>query len=209
MFRRFAFIGYHDESQANNAAEYFNKTFIDACKIEVELAKPYGDKEILNSRSRYSKGSINKKKHSETENSNTTQDKHLQKEYTQRLNQTVHKSKLASYLGELYELETNPEFAEFLSLHKSKSTSKAWTNDDDVTNMTVITKEKMLKKSEVKQKVTPNIVSVESRRPGGKGILLTRTHFKFEGVEEDNEEWSKDTPSMDNEGKETIRSFVM
>lgn len=206
VFRRFAFIGYHDESQANKATEYYNKTFIDTYKIDVELAKPYGDKEIPRTWSQYSKENKNKdmkRKSSETDTNDTTQDNdnELEKEHTQRLNQTLHKSKLASYLGELYELETDPEFAEFLSLHKSKTSNKAWTNDDhNIPEVTVISKKtKMTMEPGPKQKVKPSIVSVEARRPGGKGILLTRTHLKFEG-EEDTEK-SKTTP-INNQGAE-------
>ena len=191
MFRRFAFIGYHDEAQADEAVKYFDKTFIDSCRIDVDLAKPYGDKEIPRAWSRHSKTlSTNK---TQDEEKSEKQDENLEKECAQRLNQTVHKSKLASYLGELYELDTDPEFAEFMSLHKSKTSSKAWANDDGLVT------EKMEEEMShaTKQKVKPSIVSVESRRPGGKGILLTRTHLKFDKEEDDTQDSMEDTVSVD------------
>ena len=48
--------------------------------------------------------------------------------------------------------------------------------------------------SEIKQKVKPSIVSVEARRPGGKGVLLTRTHLKFEGEEEEDDRTNSQSP---------------
>ena len=125
VFRRFAFIGFYDDNHATKAAEYFNRTFIDTCKIEVQLAKPYGDKEIPRPWSRYSKMPSSKEHEVKAAEDTDKDDEDLQREYAQRLNQDTHKSKLAAYLGELYELEADPEFAEFLSLHQSKTSTQA------------------------------------------------------------------------------------
>ncbi len=57
VFRRFAFVGYSTEPQAATAVDHFNKTFINASKIEVEIAKPYGDHCLERPWSKYSKGS--------------------------------------------------------------------------------------------------------------------------------------------------------
>ena len=177
VFRRFAFIGFVNESQAKKATDYFHNTFIDSCKIEVEPAKPYGDKEIPRPWSRYSKGSSNfetKKDAKEEFITGTDEGKEkqeeLEKEKKQRLNQDIHKSKLTSLLGEFYELESDPQFAEFLAAHKPKSTTHVWTNDEEVS----------VKREIRKQRVKPSITSVEAKRPGGKGILLTKTHLKFD-----------------------------
>ena len=176
--------------------KYFNKTFLDTCKIEVALAKAVGDKDTPRPWSRYSKGSSvsmikdNKEKETLLMTGDLKQDEDLKKECAQRLNQDLHKSRLASYLGELYELEADPEFTEFMSLHKSKTTTRAWTNDD-LPGERVPGKRKRgegQEKSEKKTKVRPSLVSVEARRPGGKGILLTRTHLRFDEDEENNKE---------------------
>ena len=45
-FRHFGFVGFVEDSQAAAAVEQLNKTYIDASKIEVELAKPYGHDEF-------------------------------------------------------------------------------------------------------------------------------------------------------------------
>jgi multiple RNA-binding domain-containing protein 1 len=41
-FRRFGFIGYKSNKEAKGAVDYFNKTFVDTCRLEVVLAKPVG-----------------------------------------------------------------------------------------------------------------------------------------------------------------------
>ena len=56
-FRHFGFVGFVEESQAAAAVEQFSKTYMDASKIEVELAKPYGHDELARPWSKYSKGS--------------------------------------------------------------------------------------------------------------------------------------------------------
>jgi len=37
--RQFGFVGFKTEEHAKNAKEYFDKTYIDTVKIEVEYAK--------------------------------------------------------------------------------------------------------------------------------------------------------------------------
>lgn len=44
--RRFGFVGYRDAEQAQQALEYFNRTFIDTSRIQVELARRVGDEEL-------------------------------------------------------------------------------------------------------------------------------------------------------------------
>lgn len=127
-FRRFAFIGYLDESQASKAVEYFNKSFIDSCKIEVEVAKPFGSSDVP--RNSWSQGRADRVGMKEDKAESVKGEVLEPSDERQRLNQDHHKSKLAEYLGEMYELADDPEFAEFLSLHKSTSVNKVWANDD-------------------------------------------------------------------------------
>lgn len=41
--RKMAFIGYRDEGSAQEAVRYFNKTFVGATRLGVEIARPVGD----------------------------------------------------------------------------------------------------------------------------------------------------------------------
>ncbi|KAK9929383.1 hypothetical protein M0R45_026485 [Rubus argutus] len=44
--KQFAFIGFRTDLQAHEAINYFNRTFIDTCRITSELAHKVGDLEI-------------------------------------------------------------------------------------------------------------------------------------------------------------------
>ena len=178
VFRRFAFIGYADETSAQHAVDYFNNTYIDSSKIEVNLALTFGDKTLPRPWSKYSEGSSaykirnpKRKLEPKTIVEEKGDDKNMEK--VQRLNQTHHKSKLTGLLNEYYDLESDPEFLEFLAVHKTQATSKVWSNDNGL-------EEERASKKRKKEKVKSSLVSVESKKPGGKGLLLTRTHLKFQ-----------------------------
>ena len=193
VFRRFAFVGYATEHQATEAIAYYNNTFIGSSRIEVEAAKPYGDKDIPRPWSKYSKGSSayrekDKQKNPEVveggEKEKKKEDVLDEKECQQRLNQDRHKSKLMSMLSEYYQLESDPQFAEFMAAHKSKSSRQVWTNDESTGP-----------RKEKRTSVKPFIVSVQARRPGGEGILLTRTHLKFDNDDDGSKEEEKEEES--------------
>ena len=94
----------------------------------------------------------------------------------QQLKCETQKLKLTKMLADYYDLEKDPTFKEFVSLHNKKDKRKTWNNEpaDEA--------------SDAKPKVTSYIESVEAKRPGGRGILLTRTHLKFEESVSESEE---------------------
>ena len=53
--RCFCFVGFHSESEAFRALEYFNKSFFDTCRIEVSIAKEVGSSELPRPWSKYTK----------------------------------------------------------------------------------------------------------------------------------------------------------
>jgi multiple RNA-binding domain-containing protein 1 len=55
--RLFGFVGFKSEEEAAAARKFFNKTFLDTSKIEVDFAKPQNDPTIARPWSKYSKGS--------------------------------------------------------------------------------------------------------------------------------------------------------
>ena len=110
--RKFAFIGYQDDTQAHKALSYFNKSYIDSSKIVVELALPFGDKEIARPWSKYSCGS------SAHEANTTEEEKGVQKRKRKKLKST----------GESDDDVEDEEFKEFLDAHKKKRT--LWANDE-------------------------------------------------------------------------------
>ena len=183
--RHFGFVGYHNELEAETAVKHFNKTFLNSVRIEVEIAKRYGDPSIPRPWSRYAKGSSafaklqkhqSKKDDYGEEKSDSIGMGSNKSTKDQQLKYEAQKSKLTKMLGDYYDLEKDPTFKEFVSLHSKKDKRKTWNNE--LTEQT----------DEVKPKVTPHIESVEAKRPGGKGILLTRTHLKFDESESESEE---------------------
>ena len=143
----------------------------------------FGDKTLPRPWSKYSEGSSaykirNPKRKLEPEMPVEERDADKNMEKVQRLNQTHHKSKLTGLLNEYYDLESDPEFLEFLAAHKTQATSKVWSNDTGL-------EEERPSKKRKKEKVKSSLVSVESKKPGGKGLLLTRTHLKFQEEDDD------------------------
>ena len=44
--RRFGFVGYRTEEEAQEAKDYFDRTYIDTARISVAIAKKIGDEEL-------------------------------------------------------------------------------------------------------------------------------------------------------------------
>ena len=224
LSRKFGFVGFVSDSQARTAVEKFDRTFIDASRISVQVAKPYGDESLERPWSKYSHGSSaylqrervkreREWKRLEEEGGRgekwrTEKERELEKTRQQRVKQDLNKSKLSSMLSEYYEVEQDADFQEFLSMHTHKSKVQTWADGLEKAERR---KEKQSKRSEgvehkrkknVKptekdglkeeegkklQKVKSKLVSVESKRHGGKGMLLTHTPLAFDGVSESEE----------------------
>ena len=188
--RHFGFIGYRSDQEAQAAVKHFNKTFLNSVRIEVEIAKPYGDPSIPRPWSKYTKGSsAYAKRKKELEEEVTKKDDsadvdNSKKTKDQQLNHEMHKSKLTKELADYYDLEKDPAFREFVTLHEKKDKRKTWSNELTTAEHSEETESKV---SSSKPKVVPLIESVEAKRPGGKGIMLTRTHLKFEESDSDSE----------------------
>ena len=121
-FRKFGFIGFSSEDQAENAMDRFHKTFIDTSKVEVELAKPYQDPQLARPWSKYSKGSSAHSKHEKVSNKKKGREDEIEtgKEAEKPSSGFVQK------LEECDKLEEDPDFQEFLGLHKHSSHVQTW-----------------------------------------------------------------------------------
>ena len=128
-FRHFGFVGFVEDSQAAAAVEQLNKTYIDASKIEVELAKPYGHEELARPWSKYSKGSSAYNRREKAKQKEDKETKEIEKidkgEHLAKQNQT----QLAQMLEEYEQLESDPNFQEFLDVHQHKSKVKSWSDN--------------------------------------------------------------------------------
>ena len=110
-FRKFGFIGFSTDQEAEAALKHFNKTYVASSRIEVELAKPYGDQSLAKPWSKYS--FVNTKREGLEE---------------ERVVEEEKKSKLGQMLKEYEELEADPTFQEFLHVHKHKTKVKTWSD---------------------------------------------------------------------------------
>ena len=132
-FRHFGFVGFVEESQAAAAVEQFSKTYMDASKIEVELAKPYGHDELARPWSKYSKGSSAYSRREKVRTRGKTDEKETvdsedKKEDKQSHQTTQNQTQLAHMLEEYEQLESDPNFQEFLEVHQHKSKVKSWSD---------------------------------------------------------------------------------
>lgn len=59
--RCFGFVGFAQDSDAQAAQKYYNKTFMDAMRLEVEFAQKYGSELKKNAWSKYTEGTSRNK----------------------------------------------------------------------------------------------------------------------------------------------------
>ncbi|KAF4790017.1 putative RNA-binding protein 19 [Turdus rufiventris] len=116
-FRKFGFIGYKSEDEAQTALNHFNKSFIDTSRVTVELCKSFGDPTKPKAWSKYSqKAPASEKQTKEPLASaapaGTKKDK-----------------KKKDPVDNLKKLEEDKTFQEFLVVHQKRSQVATWAND--------------------------------------------------------------------------------
>ena len=111
-FRKFGFIGFSSESHATSALSHYHNTFIGASKIEVEIAKPFGDHSLSRPWSKYSQDPAHKEKEEE---------KKKEKAVTKT-------TQLGEMMKEYESLEGEKEFQAFLDVHEHKTKVKTWSD---------------------------------------------------------------------------------
>lgn len=133
VFRRFGFVGFKTEEQAENAMQFFNNSFIDTSKIQIEIARDLGEK-TARPWSKYSEGSsAYQKKMSKVEGRKEGKESKSFEEDSKNDDKTAKrkdkKTKSKGLMKEVDEMENNPEFQEFLAAHENRSTKMLWSND--------------------------------------------------------------------------------
>uniref|UniRef100_A0A8C4H871 Probable RNA-binding protein 19 n=1 Tax=Dicentrarchus labrax TaxID=13489 RepID=A0A8C4H871_DICLA len=99
-FRKFGFVGFKAEDDANKALKHFNKSFVDTSRVTVEMCKAFGDPTKAKAWSKHTQSSGPDKP-------STPADTDKQ---------------------DLY-LEEDQGFKEFLSVHQNRSQVPTWAND--------------------------------------------------------------------------------
>ncbi|KAG7664163.1 MRD1 [[Candida] subhashii] len=115
--RRFAFIGYKSFEDAEKAARFFNKSFIDTARIDVELAKTFSDPNVPLSF---------KEKRRRDEDRLRQQEEEL---IEQENRQNAKKQKI-DHISEIdKQIESNPKLREYMEVMKPSHQVKSWAND--------------------------------------------------------------------------------
>lgn len=209
LSRRFGFVGLVSEAQAKRAVEMFDRSYIGAARITVEVAKPYGDESLARPWSKYSKGSS---AHTRIEKKKKTV---VRVEEGERKSEKKEKEVMSSVLSEYCEIEEEPDFQEFLSVHRHKSRVKTWADgqseretaskDGGVKRKRNLSDSVQEEESEVSDKTTEKTsshvkVNVKSRkkrksdRPCGGG---SAGESGYEEEEEDGERGEKDETAVE------------
>ncbi|XP_012519017.1 PREDICTED: probable RNA-binding protein 19 isoform X2 [Propithecus coquereli] len=112
-FRKFGFIGFKSEEEAQTALNHFNRSFIDTSRITVEFCKSFGDPTKPRAWSKHAQ--------------KPSQAKQPPKDsVAPEVKKDDKKKKVAS---ELEKLKEDTEFQEFLSVHQRRTQAATWAND--------------------------------------------------------------------------------
>jgi multiple RNA-binding domain-containing protein 1 len=185
--RQFGFIGYRTAEEARRAVEYFDGTFVDTSRVNVVPAKAVGDPSLGRPWSRYSKGSSAYTKAHPSEPKPASAPTKAKKPAQQ------------------LEGEDAEELERFLSAMKVKHVKRKTPDAETATATTTAPGDADAPPSAKKAKVVEwdddesddddddeeeiaeakpvavRTAAVESKKPGGKGVFLQRTHVRFDG----------------------------
>ncbi|AWP07016.1 putative RNA-binding protein 19 isoform 3 [Scophthalmus maximus] len=112
-FRKFGFVGFKSEEEANSALQHFHKSFVDTSRVTVEMCKAFGDPTKAKAWSKHTQSSGQDKAPASADTDKNKKNKKEKKE----LNST------------LDNLEEDQGFKEFLSVHQNRSQAPTWAND--------------------------------------------------------------------------------
>ncbi|XP_066520410.1 probable RNA-binding protein 19 [Hoplias malabaricus] len=137
-FRKFGFVGFKSEEDAQKALNHYNKSFVDTSRVTVELCTDLGDP---NKCRPWSKHSRQPEKPKETKNEQKQQESKKDEKKGKKGKNPV------ALLGEL---EDDPGFQEFVAVHKNRTQVPTWANDS--VEAAVVAKEKSKKQVKKKEK---------------------------------------------------------
>ncbi|XP_033112126.1 probable RNA-binding protein 19 [Anneissia japonica] len=119
-FRQFAFVGYKSNAEAEKAVKFFNKTFLDSSRLQVELCKSIGDPDAVRPWSKYSSESSAYKKRQERLKTKTDGKPKKERDTKKTIDDNEEEEK---------EEKKDIELEEFIALHQKPNKSHVWGND--------------------------------------------------------------------------------
>lgn len=178
--RQFGFVGFRTEEQAAAALKYFNNTFIDTSRLRCEFALPVAHASLPRGWSKYTKGTSafarreDAKVAAAAKAAAAAGDVAAKAAEAERPLLARAAKKLAAAkrraLAPDAAAENDPKLKEFLELMRSRDKQALWADDGrGAPSLPVGVAVK-----------SANTEAVESRRAGGKGIMLKRTHLTFD-----------------------------
>ncbi|KAI4372643.1 hypothetical protein MLD38_010847 [Melastoma candidum] len=110
--RQFGFVGFRTPEQAQEAIAYFNKSFLDTCRISCEVARKVGDPDMPQPWSRHS---LKKKEKAATDQDSS--------------GVVVSKADKKNKKKDVDDNNNDPKLKEFLQVMQPRTTTKLWAND--------------------------------------------------------------------------------
>uniref|UniRef100_A0A8C7PFD9 Probable RNA-binding protein 19 n=1 Tax=Oncorhynchus mykiss TaxID=8022 RepID=A0A8C7PFD9_ONCMY len=107
-FRKFGFVGFKTEEDADKALKHFNKSFVDTSRVMVEMCKSFGDPTKARAWSKHSRGPATAPREN---------------------NKVQYKDRAAVKGNTLWMLEDDEGFQEFVSVHQNRNQASTWAND--------------------------------------------------------------------------------
>ncbi|XP_028314134.1 putative RNA-binding protein 19 isoform X2 [Gouania willdenowi] len=111
-FRKFGFVGFKTEEDADKALRHFHRSFVDTSRVTVEMCKAFGDPTKAKAWSKHSQSSVGDK---------TTAPVHTEGKKKKKREKQINPV--------LQNLEDDEKFKEFLSVHQNRSQVQTWAND--------------------------------------------------------------------------------
>uniref|UniRef100_A0A8C1GIB9 RNA binding motif protein 19 n=1 Tax=Cyprinus carpio TaxID=7962 RepID=A0A8C1GIB9_CYPCA len=133
-FRKFGFVGFKTEEDAEKALKHFNKSFVDTSRVTVEFCTDFGDPNKARPWS----------KHTRQPSSNKVTEEQKSREQGEK-----DEKKQKKPLNVLGDLEKDQSFQEFLAVHQKRTQVPTWAND--TTEATPVEADKKKKEEEEKK----------------------------------------------------------
>lgn len=126
--RKFGFVGYRSDEEAQQALDYFNRTFIDTSRISIEPARKIGDEELA--KQREERRSRRNGLASEEASTSTSDARKRKGDKSSSKDEEASAKKKPKKGGAV-------SFEEFLSVMQPKAKRKAWQNEDALPEQTM------------------------------------------------------------------------
>ncbi|KAK3574803.1 hypothetical protein QTP86_018394 [Hemibagrus guttatus] len=144
-FRKFGFVGFKSEEDANKALKHFNKSFVDTSRVTVEFCTDFGDPNKARPWSKHSRQPDKTKDEQKSEGEKRDENKG---------------KKGKQPLDLLGELKNDEGFQEFLAVHKNRAQVPTWAND--AVEAGAVDKSKKPEKTKEKKAVSDDYLNFDS-----------------------------------------------